>query len=57
MIKVAISANQVIHYQPDDGKKNNADIKPGTNYKSLVYDIFSYKIKTDPGKNGCYAIA
>ena len=57
MIEVAIGANQVIHHQPNNWKKYDPDIKTGANYKGFLYDMLSCKIKTNPGKNGCYAIA
>jgi hypothetical protein len=57
MVNGIITANEVINHQPGNRENNKAGIKPGSNNKSLINDIFSCKIKTDPGKNRGYTIA
>jgi hypothetical protein len=57
VIEIAVTAYQVIYHQPGDWKNRDAYIKPGANDKGFVNDIFSNKIKNDPGKYGCQTIA
>jgi hypothetical protein len=57
MIQCIISPDQVINQQPYNREKDKAYVKLGANYISFLYNIFSYKIKSDPGKYGCHAIA
>jgi hypothetical protein len=57
MIQITITANQVINDEPGKREDRNAYVKPRANYKRFVNDIFPYKVKNDPGKYSCHAIA
>jgi hypothetical protein len=49
MIQCIIAAHEEVHNEPGDREEYQADIKPVAYDECFLDNMFSYKIKTDPG--------